>query len=109
MTMAPLEKAARALPQMLGPHAFDDLPADRAEQRESLRRFGYNYEHTQADMLALVRAVLEAIREPSEGMVEAAEALWWLDFSSDEEVELTVTAEQARQIHRAMIDAALSE
>ena len=44
-------------------------------------------------------------RWPTKAMVAAAEKLWWLDFVGDEELRLTISAQQARQIYSAMIDA----
>jgi hypothetical protein len=58
------------------------------------------------EFVPAARAVLLAIREPSEGMTTAATELWWLDFDGDEEIKIRVSAEQARQIWHAMLDAA---
>lgn len=100
-TLSPLERAARALPQMLGPHAFDDLPLDRTEQRK-LNREGHSFEHTQADMLDLARAVLQAIRTPSEAMKFAGAALSY-------QGEAFAPIECIEDAWAAMIDIALAD
>jgi hypothetical protein len=103
--MTVLEQAARALPQLLGPHSFDELPLDRAEQR-ALNRIGDRYEHTQADMLDLARAVLQAIREPSDLMRTSGQ------WAISDCLAVSVCVEnnfKAAEVWQAMIDRALSE
>ncbi len=68
-----IERAARAVAPMLeGGREFDQMPADRAVLRTWARQgmCGFN-DATQDDALELARAVLSALREPDEGMIEA--------------------------------------
>jgi len=101
--MTPLERAARALWVENGrPYHMDEPSPSMAvpEQRPDWQRF-----------VPQARAVLMAIREPSEAMVQA-----WLDAPLDlpEGVSFEAPAEiidpyHARSDWRAMIDAALEE
>ena len=64
-----IERVARAISGHFGP-VFDDLPKDRKAQRLSIRQ-GDAYCDTQDDMLEAARAAIEAMREPTERMVQA--------------------------------------
>lgn len=93
--MTPLERAARALYDRL-PHVveWDDLSQSAKDEN-----------------IAVARAVLEAIREPSEGMVREG---CLADFPGGRFGEATFTEahigeDDAPVIWQAMIDAALSE
>lgn len=98
--MTPLERAARALCEARGADGFPILNADpdfddyplTDEGTDDLNPF------TEADVLALARAVLLAIREPSEAMTVDA-----LDY------EALDSHATSRNIWRAMIDTALEE
>lgn len=104
--MTVIERAARALAG--GSDKFDALPLDKRELRE-LQRHGYQHDTTQSELLDDARAVLQAIREPSEGMVEAGQsALEDPDITGDDGTVCIVDGD-ANAVYRAMIDAALSE
>ena len=68
--MTPLERAASAIAGHFGPE-FHELPDDKRDQRE-LARDGLPYENNKEDMLEAARAAIEALMEPSEGMIEAS-------------------------------------
>lgn len=99
MTDTPLIRAAKAAAELYGDD-WGKLPEVNPLANTELDREFFR---------EIARAVLEAVREPSGGMMAAATRLWWLDFNGDEEVELRVTPTQTHQIWHAMIDAALSE
>lgn len=61
------------------------------------------WRHYDEDARAAIAEVLDAQKEPSAGMEQAARELWWLDWDGDEEVKLTVTEQQAKQIWQAML------
>lgn len=85
-----VEKIARAMAYSI--HAKDILGEDLPERQARLVERHY------PKYVESARAALQALREPSEEMIAAAIYL-----------ESDPTAEAHRQIHRAMIDAALAE
>jgi hypothetical protein len=84
--MTPLERAARALCRL-------DYPDEAGGEMEN-----YYFDKHGLAYIAQARAVLEAIREPSEGMDEAGK-------DADDHIEFN----NHGRIWRAMIDAALTE
>lgn len=73
--MSPLERAARALAKQHHQPQFD--------QGNSSLHAGQYADRYWRDYVRQARAVLEAIREPSEDMIQAGEA--WQQHSSDVE------------------------
>lgn len=88
--MTPLDRAARAALDEFGVHLEDLAPG--AEDDIAQR---------------VARAVLEAIREPSEGMVMAACGIYPTDGSEPILDDLVV--DQNIEVYQRMIDAALGE
>lgn len=87
--MTPLEKAARA--------AFN---ADENRAGE----YDHRSERVKDNYRAIARAVLLAIREPSEGMVEVGESQGPWDYYAAPDGK-----ENALDVYQAMIDKALEE
>jgi hypothetical protein len=102
--MTPIERAARAMCAVSGRHGFPILNADPDFGDYPLTEEGTDDMNpfTESDVVALVRAVLEAIREPSAAMTAAGD-----DTQTDYEAGLTDLA--AVKVWPAMIDAALAE
>ncbi|EJU14123.1 hypothetical protein LH128_05173 [Sphingomonas sp. LH128] len=73
--MTPLERACRAMCEARGEDGFPILNADPDLGDYPLTREGTSdlCPFTEADVLTLARAVLQAIREPSEAMISVAE------------------------------------
>lgn len=71
--MTPLVRAARAMCEARGEDGFPILNADPDFGDYPLTQEGTSdlCPFTESDVITLARAVLQAIREPSEGMVEA--------------------------------------
>lgn len=88
MEMSPLERAARAL------HDVEPMSSD-AEMNEVF------FLGLRDVRVRQVRAVLQAIREPSEGMIEAGEAVAMRPF--------VAAGQFTPETWQAMIDRALSE
>lgn len=92
--MTPLERAARALARRsCSPGGEAQFPYVSADEWE---------EKNWPDHMPAARAVLEAIREPSEGMREQGAGQLFGSASDD-------WGDDARLVWQAMIDAALSE
>lgn len=72
-----IENMARAIAGHFGPE-FDALPKDKAE-RINRNRMGEMFDDSQEDVLDAAKAALQALMEPTPGMVEAgwaAERPW---------------------------------
>lgn len=93
---SPLERAARSLYRS-APHDYD--PNQMGEDA------------TWPDLVDQASAVLTAIREPSEGMLEAGGNVEWWETIGDngETVETSLSKGDVPRVWTAMIDAALSE
>ena len=93
--MSPDERAARALQE-----AWDD-GSDVASGLPPI-------EFTDAEAAHLARAVLQAVREPSEGMIEAGR---WNDFTphSVDSSETAAADADVALVWRNMIDKALTD
>lgn len=93
-----IERAARAIIQQLG---VDGLIHEAGGK---LSVDGVVPEH-------LARAVIRAIREPSEGMIEAGgNVQWWESIGDDgETIETRLYPDDVPRVWQAMIDAALGE
>jgi hypothetical protein len=123
--MTPIERAARALNEEICRQAdgiywcdeadrekFEVVPPAEIQATEyvgpdgtpALLRDGF-------DMYALTRAVLTALREPSDGMLQAGGdiAYWDDDGDGHGEYERDIGSSSAKSVFVAMIDAALSE
>lgn len=107
--MTPLERAARAL--------YEDWTQERSVRTEAALNGPHPMwpeasRHTKVFWTERARAVLQAIREPSEGMVEAALGYplpKGLMPSSEAEIQALVEPGSCYHSWQAMIDAALEE
>lgn len=70
-SMTMVERMARAIAGHFGPE-FDDLPKDKAE-RINRNRVGEMFDDSQEDVLEAAKAALQALMEPTPGMVEAGQ------------------------------------
>lgn len=103
-----IERVADAVFAELGADVFDE-EGNQLHPLASLRRSvgpetgfeGRCYVDGYIDLRALARAVLTAMREPTQGMVEAGEGI--AIYHPDD-----IIGNQAEPIYHAMIDAALS-
>jgi hypothetical protein len=91
--MTPLERAARALCEL------DNNPPGATMDGKPLWM----------DYLPEVRAVLQAIREPSKAMTDAGGEKEYAGEADGEDVNVSAGDYAAGVIYRAMIDAALEE
>lgn len=102
---SPLTNVARALAGHFGPD-FDDLAKDPVERKHRANRGGLGFSgHDQTDVLQAARAVISAMREPSEAMIRVG-------IHQAEECTDDWTASAAcapGHIYAAMIDAAFSD
>lgn len=102
--MTHLNRAARAL-YALTPQTIDTFTRDCADPKAGVSKDSRPIEwadladEDRSPFVKAVRAVLTAIREPSEGMVEAGQENH-MDLQNDDQVPVIFTA---------MIDAALAE
>lgn len=103
-----IERAARALYQLNdapAPDVIAKLSADDAkEEAEFAETAWLNYVED-------ARAVLRAIREPSDAMVESGGNVQWWETIGDsgETVEAGLASDDVARVWQAMIDAALEE
>ncbi len=90
-------KLAETIAGHLG-HPFGDLPKTNKE-----RKINYAYDNSQEDLLDIAEAVLKAMMEPSEAMIEAGHEAYHPspDYGLDDE-DLGLA-------YKAMINAALEE
>jgi hypothetical protein len=97
--MTPLERAASAVQaEMRRQGVLYEIDPDEPDLSKLMMATG-----EVADLPAIVRAVLTAIREPTEGMIAAGWPEWVNDESDVDEYATTAF------VWQAMIDAALEE
>jgi len=101
-----IERAARAIAPMLeGGREFDQMPADRGMLKVWARQGMCDVnDASKDDAREAARAVLSALREPDEGMLEGP----WT-FNPAETSGMPPTQAMLKLICQAMIDEALRE